>query len=99
MTVGKRLGSRVGPLCPQGCPQLGLWAVEERVPELALSRSQTDDYLEEGMSYLQMQNLSTIALFLFLVFTCLKMLVKMEFLDSDSAITKCIFHVAFRKLE
>ena len=31
---------------PRGCPQLGPWAVEERVPELALSHSQTDDYLE-----------------------------------------------------
>ena len=26
--------------------ELGPWEVEERVPELALSRSQTDDYLE-----------------------------------------------------
>ena len=32
----------------EGLPdvQLGPWAVEEKVPELALSRCQNDDYLE-----------------------------------------------------
>ena len=30
---------------PRRCPQLVPWAAEERVPELALSHSHTDEYL------------------------------------------------------
>ena len=30
---------------PRRCPQLVPWATEERVPELALSHSHTDEYL------------------------------------------------------
>ena len=43
--VGKRLDSRGVPRCPRRCPQLVPWAAEERVPELALSYSHTDEYL------------------------------------------------------
>ena len=43
--VDKRLGARAVPRCPRRCPQLGPWAVEERVPELTLSHSHTDGYL------------------------------------------------------
>ncbi|CAO2624409.1 hypothetical protein LEMLEM_LOCUS18362 [Lemmus lemmus] len=39
-------GSRGDPRCSRRCPQLGPWAAEERVPELALSHSHTDEYLE-----------------------------------------------------
>ena len=46
MGVVKRLGSRGVPRCPRGCPQLGPWEAEEWVPELALSHSHTDEYLE-----------------------------------------------------
>ena len=40
------LDSRGVPRCSKGYPQLGPWAVEERVPKLALSQSHTDEYLE-----------------------------------------------------
>ena len=40
------LGSRRVPRCSKGYPQLDLFAVEERVPKLALFQSHTDEYLE-----------------------------------------------------
>ena len=44
--VGKRLGSQGDPRCPRGCPQLGPWTAEERVPELSLPHYHAGDYLE-----------------------------------------------------
>ena len=44
--IDKRLGSRGVPRRPRGCPQLGPWAAEERVPELSLPHYHPDDYLE-----------------------------------------------------
>ena len=44
--VGRRLVSRGYSRCPRRCSQVGPWAAEERVPELALSHSHTDEYLE-----------------------------------------------------
>ena len=41
----RHIDSRGVPRCPRRCLQLVPWAAEERVPELVLSYSHTDEYL------------------------------------------------------